>query len=269
MHVRGSSLSQPKVIEALRPFIVAFWGQKDNEPIPADVRPLYEASGLGSSNVRCFVLDPDARLVHSFNGFPENAGDPTRTTPEQYADYFAAEIARGSAAIRKPAAPSQASRRTLTLPDVKDGVRLFIRLPDHPASYGYPVVEVVENREEWKTLARPDSPRSIDAAKLLRWLRLCYPPGVNEQLEPFRVARGTLILRPAGDKQAVLSGKIRLAMSEEGYDLFEGAFEAVLTYTGSAVKLRGVVDGIYWRFDPPRNRWMDWRLATAVESRPD
>src|SRR6187399_321562 len=116
MHVRGSSLSQPKVIEALRPFIVAFWGQKDNEPIPADLRPLYEASGFAGSNVRCFVLDPDGRLVHSFNGFPEHAGDPTRTSPDQYADYFAREIARGGAALPKQKPASPEGRRPLDLP---------------------------------------------------------------------------------------------------------------------------------------------------------
>jgi hypothetical protein len=267
MHVRGSSLSQPKVIEALRPFIVAFWGQKDNEPIPADLRPLYEASGFGHSNVRCFVLDSGGRLVHSFNGFPGNAGDPTRTSPEQYAAYFAGEIARGAAAVE--GRPASRETRPLELPDVKDGVRLFIRLPYHPGSYGSPVVETVENRDEWKTLARPDSPRSLDAGKLLRWLRLCYPPGVNEQLEPFRVARGALTLTPDGKDGAVLTGSVRLAMAEEGYDLFEGTLEAALTYTGGAVSLRGVVDGTYWRFDPPRNRWMDWKLTAALESRPN
>ncbi|MCC2672304.1 MAG: hypothetical protein K0Q72_4776, partial [Armatimonadetes bacterium] len=27
-------------------------------------------------------------------------------------------------------------------------------------------------------------------------------------------------------------------------------------------------EGIYWRFDRPHNRWMDWKLTAAVESRP-
>jgi hypothetical protein len=268
MHVRGSSLSHPKVIEALRPFIVAFWGQANDEPIPDDVRPLYEASGFrGGSNVRCFVLDSAGRLVHHFNGFPGNAGNPVGYPPEQYAGYFAGEIARGAAGLSLPKA--EAARAAPELPDVGSGVRLFIRLPGRRDSYGSPVVEVVQNRDEWTTLAYQESAREIDAGTLSRWLRLCYPPGVNEQLEPFKSVKGTLTLRPAGEKQAVLSGKVRMALKEGGDDLFQGTFEAVLTYAAGSVTLRGVVDGVYWRFDPRRNGWMEWRLTTAVESRPN
>lgn len=269
MHVRGSSLSQPRVLEALKPYIVAFWGQANDEPIPADVRPLYEASGYGSSNVRCFVLDPEGKLVHSFNGFPANAGDPTAFSKEQYAAYFAGEIIRGSARLTPPSVSTTPA--ALKLPEPKDGVRLFIRLPNRPDSYGYPVVETVENREEWQTLAYPKTARDLEASRLSRWLSLCYPPGVNEQLEPFQVVRGTLKLQPAGPRQAILSGKIRLANTETGYELVEGTLEAVLDYPDkpeaeTRPQLRGAVEGIFWRWEPRRNRWMDWRLTMAIES---
>lgn len=263
MHVRGSSLSHPRVAEALRPFIVAFWGQHADEPLPEDVLPLYEASGRVGSNVRCFVLDSGGRLLHSFNGFPANMGNPLAFSPEEYAAYFAGEITRGAGRL-----PLPEEEPALKLPDVKDGVRLFVRLPRRQDSYGYPVVETVENRDEWKLLAAPDTSREIEARRLSRWLSLCYPPGVNEQLEPFKTVRGTLTLRPAGKDRAILSGPVRMALSETDYELFEGTFEAVLTYTPK-LTLRGVVDGRYWRFDPPRNRWMEWKLAAAIESRPD
>ncbi len=265
MQVRGSSLSHPKVIEALCPFIVSFWGQADNEPTPADVKPLYEASGPRSgSNVRCFVLDSDGRLLHWFNGFPDNAQNSMRYSQDEYAAYFAGEIAHGAAKLKL-----DRREAVLQLPDVKNGVRLFIRLPDHRGSYGSPVVEVVENEDEWTTLAYPKTAREIDAQKLSRWLRLCYPPGVNAQLEPFKVVKGTLTLKPAGEKKAVLSGKIRLAMSEQAARPFEGTFDAVLTYDAGAVTLRGVVAGWYPRFDKPLNRWLDWKLTAAIESRPN
>jgi hypothetical protein len=263
MHVRGSSLSHPKVIEVLRPFIVAFWGQANNEPIPADVRPLHEASSDGGSNVRCFVLNSEGRLLHSFNGFPGNAGNPLAYSRDDYASYFAAQIARGAAGLALPKRES-----LLKLPDTRDGVRLFIRLPSGRDSYAFPVVETVDNQDEWKVLARPEASRPIEARRLLRWLGRCYPPGVNEQLEPFRSAKGTLTLRPAGKEQAILSGDVRLAMTDGGHDLFRGSFEAVVTYR-PAVTLRGVVDGTYWRFDPRHSAWMDWKLTTAVESRPE
>lgn len=262
MHVRGSSLSQPQVVEALRPFIVAFWGQANREPIPADLLPLYQASQRGGSNVRCFILGPDGALRHSFNGFPGNAGNPLGYSTQAYASYFTGEIARGVAGLKLPKVEP-----ALKLPDVKDGVRLFIRVPGREGAYGYPVVETVENRDEWKTLAYPETPRRVEAFRLSRWLRLCFPPGVNEQLHPFGVVKGTLTFQPAGKQQAILRGPVKMAKTENDYDLFEGTFEAVLTY-GPTPTLRGAVDGVYWRFEPRRQRWMDWKLTTAIESRP-
>lgn len=268
MHVRGSSLSQPQVIEALRPFIVAFWGQANDEPIPADLRPLYAASNARGSNVTCFVLDAGGRLLHSFNGFPGQMGNPTAYSREQYAAYFAGEITRGAARLSQPPPARRDEELKLRLPEPTNGVRLFVRLPYARDSYSYPVVETVENRDEWATLAYPTAEREIDAAKLSRWLRLCYPPGVNEQLEPFGVVKGKLTLTPAGKDQAILSGKIRLARSATDYDIFQGTLEAVVTYASaskSTVSLRAVVDGTYWRFDRYRNGWMDWKLVAAIE----
>ncbi len=266
MHVRGSSLSHPKVIEVLRPFIVAFWGQANNEPIPKDIQPLYDASGRRSgSNVRCFVLDHQGKLLHWFNGFPGNNPNPMRYSTEEYATYFAEEISRGAAPLKAKLRASE-----LRLPDVKSGVRLFIRLPEHRGSYGAPVVEVVQNQGEWATLSYPETAREIDAEKLSRWLRLCYPAGVNEQLQPYESIQGMLVLTPAGKNRAILSGRIRLAMSDAGQPRFEGTFEALLTYKRNQVSsLRGVVSGLYRRRDRVHERDMHWRLTAAIESRPE
>ncbi len=265
MHVRGSSLSHPKVIQALRPFIVAFWGQANNEEIPTDIQPLYEASGRRTgSNVRCFVLSSQGKLLHWFNGFPGNNPNPMRYSTDEYAAYFSDEINHGAASLKVKPRDSK-----LKLPDAKNGVRLFIRLPEHRGSYGVPVVEVVENKAEWATLAYPTRVRQIEAQSLSRWLRLCYPAGVNEQLEPYESIQGTLTLEPTGKRQAILSGRIRLGMSEQSNPPFEGTFEALLTYRGDKVSLRGVVSGLYRRHDRAHDRDMHWRLTAAVESRPE
>src|SRR4051812_26217263 len=113
MHVRGV-LSHRKVLEALRPFIVSFWGQANDEPIPTDLRPLYEASGYGSSNVRCFVMDSAGRLLHSFNGFPGNAGNPLDYSLDQYAGYLTGEVAHAGAA---PNVPMPTGEAELKLPE--------------------------------------------------------------------------------------------------------------------------------------------------------
>lgn len=265
MHVRGSSLSHPKVIQALRPFIVAFWGQADNEAIPRDIQPLYDASGRRTgSNVRCFVLDHQGKLLHWFNGFPGKESNPMRYSSDQYATYFADEISHAAVPLKIKLRDSE-----LKLPDVKNGVRLFIRLPEQRGSYSVPVVEAVENKAEWTTLAYPKSTREIDAQSLSRWLRLCYPAGVNEQLEPYQSIQGTLTLTPTGKHQAILSGKIRLGMSDPDNPPFEGTFEALLTYKRDKVSLRGVVSGIYRRHDRVHDRPMNWKLTAAIESRPE
>jgi hypothetical protein len=265
MHVRGSSLSHPKVVEALRPFIVAFWGQANNEAIPENIQPLYDRSGRGGgSNVRCFVLNHDAKLLHWFNGFPGKEPNPMRYSSDEYATYFADEINHAPGPLKVKVRDGQ-----LKLPDIKNGVRLFIRLPEHRGSYGVPVVEAVENKDEWVTLAYPKTTREIDAQKLSRWLRLCYPAGVNEQLEPYEFIQGTLTLTAVGKHQAVLSGKIRLALSDPDNPPFQGTLDALLTYKASRPTLRGVVSGLYRRHDRAHNRDMHWKLTAAIESRPD
>lgn len=262
MHVRGV-LSHSAVVEALRPYIVSFWGQADDEPIPDDVRPLYDSAGFGHSNVRCFVLDSSGKLLHGFNGFPGNAGDSTRYSLAQFVSYLTGEIARAGAE-----APLPKSEAALRLPDVKDGVRLYIRLPGRRDSYGAPVLAALENRAEWATLAQPKTARKIEARRLSRWLSVCYPSGVNEQLEPYKTVKGTLTLTPLGKDQAILSGAIQMAMSETDYEIFEGKVEALITY-GPTTTLRGAVDGKYWRREPRDDRWIDWRLTAAIESRPN
>lgn len=267
--MRGSSLSDPKVIDALRPFIVTSWNQHNDESTPKEIQSLLDAESPGrGSNSHCFILDSGGRLVHPFNAFPPLTRGPAQPTNESVA-YFAAEVARGAEKLKL--SKDAYKNHAVTLPDAARGVRLFVRLPDSRMSNAYrsPVVETVEDKGEMKFLARPESERTIDAAALSRWLKLCYPGGVNEQIGPFDTVEGTLTLKSAGTDTAVLSGKIKMASRERADHPFEGTFEAVLTYKGDAVSLRGVVDGAYPRFDQPRQKWMDWKLVVAVESRPE
>lgn len=257
MHVRAS-LSHPRVVEALRPFIVSYWGQKDQEPIPEEIAKFHDVTGRVNTNTRCFILDADGRCLGGFAGFPGGAPNPVRFPADERADYLVGEIRRLSAKLELK--PREAALR---LPDVKDGVRIFVRLHDAPDSYRVPVVVAVDGAEEKALLARPDRAREIDASKLARWLRLVYPSGVNEQLAPYEKVEGTLTLAPADGGRAILSGPVRMDRA------FDGTVRAVLTYEGAAVRLRGVVEGAYHRFDKPRNAWRDWKLTAAIESRPE
>ncbi len=271
MHVRGGALSNSKVVEALQPFIVSYWGQSNNEEIPKDIKPLYEQTEDGPvTNVRCFVMDPDGKMIHWFYGFPDKAQNPTHHTPKQVEDYYVSEIKKATAKLK-----IEGRKNELKLPDTSDGVRMYIRVKSPmQGSYNIPVVQVVENKAEWDTLSYPSSETKIDAGKLARWLNLCYPPGVNEQLKPYDKVEGTIILKSAGKdskhRYAILSGKIKLSISESTDHPFEGTFEAVLKYKldeAKVVSLQGVVSGNYPRKDPFRG-WKDWPLTAAIESRP-
>ncbi len=259
--MRGGPLSDSEVVEALQPYVVTYWAQKDRAAPPPEIQALYDkADRRMGSNVTCFVVDSRGKLLHSFNGFPNGEKNPTGISMKEIARYFVAEIAKAGAE-----APARTNR--LTLPDIADGVRLFVRLDGEKLfeSYRSPVLEVVADDGEWKTLARSASVREIDASKLARWLRLCYPPGINEQLKPYGEVAGTLTLKPQADGTAILAGKVRMTSGDIS---FEGTFQAVITYEEDQLSLlRGVVEGTYPRHDKSRRRKSDLKLVAAIESR--
>lgn len=168
--------------------------------------------------------------------------------------------------LAKVDAKPEKRENKFNLPDVENGVRLFVRLKDVKMmdSYKSPVTEVVPDDGEWKLLEHGE--RTIDAAKLSRWLKLVYPPGVNEQLHPYDTVSGTLTLKPVDDTTAILSGRVTLSQNDNRDHPFTGTLEAVVTYD-KGISLRGVVDGLYPRKDPKRG-WSDWKLNAAIESRP-
>jgi len=264
--MRGGPLSDPAVVDHLQPFIVSFWGQADREEPPEEVQLLYDqCRGPRGSNVTCFVLDSKGRLLRAFNGFPTGAKNPSGRSFAEISKYFIEEItkATSSVALSKRSNPR-------TLPDVEDGVRVLVRLKDSALfrSYASPVVEVVEDRGEWEILALPSASCEIDAAKLGRWLRLCYPPGINEQLEPYQHIEGTLTLRASSQGKAILSGKVRLGKTNGAEQCFEGTFEAAVTYGGKTPSVRGVLEGSYRRHDSKRGERSQMKLVAAIESRP-
>ncbi len=256
--MRGGPLSDADVVGALQSFIVSSWAQKDRKEPPPEVDRLLQRSRHRSgSNVACFVLGSDGKLLNSFNGFPGGTGNPGRTSMKEIARYFVSEIAKAKA---------QGPRREnpLLLPDVRNGVRIFVRLPDPRMfeSYRCPVVQTVADEGEWKTLGKSDGSREIDAAKLARWLRLCYPPGMNEQLKPYDKVEGTLVLKPAAGGTAILAGAVRLSADRGS---FRGTFRAVLAYSGEAPEVTGVLEGTYVRVGSMGRQ--EFTLVAAIESR--
>ncbi len=279
------------MIETLRPFIVTSWyGHRNDAQVPAPVREVWDGKfrrgriDRQQSNVDLAVLDPEGRVVHSFDGFRRQRPRQSRGPAESLAAYTAREIEKAIGRLDRK--PPRSRRHALKLPDLEKGagVRVFVRLlDDRMRAYRAPVVEVVPlTAAHWKPLAYPQKKRSVPAAKLKRWLSEVYPPGIMERVDPrtkkaYRISKvsGDLTLAPAGsdgDRDfATLRGRIRL--TDEGPDefSFEGALDVVLSYEESrtgAPTLRGVFEGIYPRHDRRHDRTREIPLRAAFESRP-
>lgn len=244
------------------------------------------------SNVDLAVLDPDGKVVHSFDGFRRNQiARPRRgERRETLGDYTARELKKAISRMDLPEADlpeSPPAGRSLKLPDLESsgGIRVFVRLmDDRMTAYRAPVVEAVRlEDDDWKPLAYPEKERTVDARDLEKWLSQVYPPGIMERTNPrtkkvykIATAEGTLSLTAAGASKhlrfAVLRGTVRLI--DEGPDDFgyTGTLEIVLAYRPSESKvhsLRGVFDGIYPRFDRRHQRKRQIPLRAAFESLPD
>lgn len=279
---RGS-LSDPTIIQLLKPFIVTSWhGGKESE-MDADVKEIFTQSELSSDpnrlNVLMFALDSRGNLVHSFYGLPGRGIGRS--------DYRV-EIPKALTKLNLPAvqSPPSAEDHPAALPDLKAsasdvpaGVRLFVRLSDESDAFRsrFPVVEVVPMKaEEWKAFAFPQNSKDIAAETLRSWLVQLYPAGIRtaDQSKPFRNIAGVLELEPAGadDKfhYALLRGEVRLTKDNAETDsAFEGTLQAVLIYrrdSSDVHSLRGVIEGAYIYRIRGTSRM---KMSVAVESRPE
>jgi len=279
--VRGLALTDPAVVGMLQPFIMTFWWGHRDDPMPDVIRenafPRRPGTGR-ESNVKAMALDAKGNCVEVFDSMPidKTARGPFQdSVPQNFEEHL-------GAACKKLGLPTKASKlRALALPGREgEGVslRMFVRLddPGMPA-YFAPVVEVVSpTAEQWGALAYPREERGVDASVLQACWHELYPPGVMERQDKttyvqYRIAgaEGTLTLSPAGERTAVLSGRVKL--TDEGPDgfSFEGTFEAVLTYAAGsdeASSLKGVFEATYPRHDRAHDRDMHLPLTAAIET---
>ncbi len=242
------------------------------------------------SNVDLAVLDPDGKVVHSFDGFRRNqiAGPRRGERRETLGDYTARELKKAISRLTDlPELPAADLPESLNLPDLESsrGIRVFVSLmDDRMTAYRAPVVEVVRlDDDDWRSLAYPEKERTVDASVLEKWLSQVYPPGVMERTNPrtkmvYKIAKaeGKLSLAASGASKdlrfAVLRGTVRLI--DEGPNDFgyTGTLEVVLAYRPSESmvhSLRGVFDGIYPRVDRRQQRQRQIPLRAAFESIPE
>ncbi len=276
----------PAVVRQLQPFIVTSWhGHRNDTDLPKPVRDVWNwkfqvLGDMRQSNVDLAVLDPDGRVMHSFDAFERF---PLRQG-ESLAEYTARELKRGLGLLDLADIPAR--NNPLRLPDLdgKQGIRIFVTLKDdRMRAYRAPIVEVIPiSTADWQLLKYPQQPRELQARELHKWLSQVYPPGVMERTDPrtkkvyaITSTEGTLSLSPATGtatmQQAILSGQVQFR--DEGNDGFsyQGHLQVVLTYPVDKQhpsSLRGVFEGVYPRRDRFQGRNRQVPLEAVFESIP-
>ena len=279
--MRGSSLSSPVVLEALRPFIVVVWNGRSNEDMPADVREVYYAAGPSRdhANIRLCVLNSEGKVMRGFTPFPDNNPGSLDFDQRRMGQYLKDQIDQSTVGMKLP---KVAVKKTLTLPDITGttqpaGVRLFVSFEDNRMHhYRVPVVETVAIQEaERKALRLPTETRTIQAADLRRWLEQYYPPAVMDGMGGFEKISGTLQFEPAGadaqSRYANLRGDVQFVLDNESATGYRAKLELVLRYDKTSPELqsvRGIMEGSFPRQDRYGRTVESVRMTAAIESRP-
>ncbi len=260
MQVRGQQLSDPAVVGLLQPFIVTYWNGAHEVRMKDQVMKIFRQANLREqNNMFAFVLDHEGALVYGFQCFE---GRVPRGGPVENSRYFKKQIDLALWGLRLP---KQKRKSRLSLPDVSDGVRVYVRLAETQGAYAKPVVETVKMSEAVRrALARPSQKTTIPASTLASWLGQIYPPGMMEQTNRVERITGDLEFRPVGRSYAILEGSVGITLGGQSY---RGTLSVVVSY-GQKRVIRGVYEGAYPRYDRYRKQTRSLRLVAAIESRP-
>ncbi len=166
---------------------------------------------------------------------------------------------------------------SLHLPDVADGVRIYLKVAAEaklPGNYRVPIVEAVGvTVEERRVLDYPSGSRTLDASRLSRWLEQLYPPAIMERSGKITGVGGTLTLTPRDSdpsgRCATLTGEIDLTIDDGRRSRYRGTLEVALLYEtkGQSYRsLRGTYRGTYSRSEPAG--LFKFVMTAAIESRP-
>ncbi len=268
-HVRGSSLAWPESLDTLRPFIVTWWSGRNVSDMPKDVREVYDQGNFGTHpiNIALTVVDEKGKLLRSsvpFVGPPAFQFDPAeqgRSFKSQLDDL-----------LKDLPLPKVTTAPKLNLPDVKDGVRMYLTFGANRLNhYRTPTVEVVPMTDELrKTLRYVDAPREIKVADIKPWLEQMYPPAIMDGWGGFSKIGGKLVASPAGKdgthRYVIVKGDLSFELDNRGGSSYTGKLDLVLRYSleGQALhSLRGVMESKV----PKGPEFIP--MTVSIESRPE
>ncbi len=250
------------------------WNGNRMEKMPAEIRKMCErARATGKPEpILLFFHDPEGRLVKTVSPVVHELIEQRRPLDTMY-EKLLGELK--SIAKETKASESASLKAALHLPDVADGVRIYLKVKAgnrRPGNYLVPAVEAVAaNSNEKGALAWPSRSTQVDAARLSRWLEQVYPPAIMERTGKVTAVSGSLTLSPvASDRTAILKGEAELTLDDGRDSRYRVAVEAVLTYgtDGDTYRsLRGVCRGTYSRREGGGTVSME--MTVAIESRPE
>lgn len=262
--MRGSSLSHPDALEILEPFLVTGWNGAYGRRMPADIRKLHREYGAREkNNVTFFVLDTSGEFVGAFHPFPGKTPASLGFSPDRMGRYLRDQVAK---LLEKIEFTRPAKKKKLTLPDIEDGLRMFLTSDNMTGS---PIIYTMKwDAEIRNALARTDSRGKIDAEVFSSWLSRIYPDGTMEKGAPYKAILGELDWKKAGANVATLTGDFRMPLAGQEGLAFEGTFKAAVKFEGKEVSsIRCVIRGSYPKKDRHRDRIREIRVEAAIESR--
>lgn len=248
-HVRGSSLAWPESLEALRPFIVTWWSGRTVEDMPPSVKKVHDEAKLGGKhiNIALVVLDENGKVLRG--GVPFVQPPYFQFDPDAQGRDFKRQLDDLLKDLKLPATDAKA-KPTLHLPEVKDGVRIYLTFESNRLNhYRTPVVEAVPMSEVLrKSLAYPTETRQLKAKDLRTWLEQMYPPAIMDGKGGFEKIDGTFKITQAGrDKQfryAILEGDAEFVLDNVDRTSYRGSLSVVLKYQpdGTLKTIRGILE---------------------------
>jgi len=272
--VRGHSLSSPEVLRALAPYVVTHWNGGELGEMPEEIRPIcsnWKPTRREPSPLLFFVFDAKGTFIKAFEPMPEGRPDHV----DQWAGYLLERLQ----SLAKTLGLKDGGEPALRLPDVKEGIRIFIKStrPNHgAANYKVPICEVVSVEEERALLKYSETTRTIDAVRLGRWLNEYYPAAIMDATGKPIGLSGSLTLSPAGSdgkkRYAILRGEPEWTMDDPRHThyRYRGTVEIVLAYPPESSEFVWVRGAIRGSFSKPMGRGaFKFEMTAAIESRPE
>jgi hypothetical protein len=277
--VRGSCLSHPDVLAALRGFIVTSWSghtdQRNPQGMPPDVARIH-AAAEGTrvrGNIKCFLLTPEGEVEAVFNAFPNNDVTTFGFNPDEAGRHFARSVRQFSKGMKIPEPSKDTSQLSLprTLPDGSAAdarMLLHISPRSQPSQYLAAVAEPLRLGEAARgALVTREGPQTgdatVEARSLSSILTLFYPPAIMQKSGQIKTVSGNLKRSPLGTDDngawAKLTGTATLTLDDGADSRFPVQVDALVCTdpsSGTFKSVRGILRGVCPKvpFDNGRGR---------------